>query len=145
MKRVVVVAGIGFILAAGAVAQSDVIAQRKDLMKANGAAARLGTQMARAEAPFDLAKAREIFTGIAERLERFPELFPENSRAGGDTHAAPRIWEDMAGFRMAAAKIVQDAGGAARATTDLASFQSNFQRVGGDCNACHQTYRINPP
>ncbi len=114
-------------------------------MKANGAAARSATQMVRGEVPFDLAKAREVFAGIVERMERFPGLFPENSRTGGDTKAAPRIWEDMPGFRAAAAKIVQDAAEAARATTDLASFQANFQKVGANCNACHQTYRINPP
>ena len=90
MKRMVGVA-LGLVIAAGAMAQSDVIAQRKDLMKANGAATRLGTQMVRGEAPFDLAKAREIFTGISQRMERFPTLFPENSKTGGDTHAAPRF------------------------------------------------------
>jgi cytochrome c556 len=144
MKRVVGVV-LGLVIAAGAAAQSDVIGQRKDLMKANGAAARSATQMVRGEAPFDLAKAREVFTGIVERMERFPGLFPDDSRTGGETKAAPRIWEDMTGFRTAAAKLVKDAGQAAQATTDLASFQANFQQVGANCNACHQTYRINPP
>ena len=144
MKRMVGVA-LGLVIAAGAMAQSDVIGQRKDLMKANGAATRLGTQMVRGEAPFDLAKAREIFTGISQRMERFPTLFPENSKTGGETHAAPRIWEDMPGFRAAAAKIVQDANEAARTTTDMPTFQASFQKVGANCNACHQTYRINPP
>ena len=39
MKRVVGVVS-GMVIAAGAMAQSDVITQRKDLMKANGAATR---------------------------------------------------------------------------------------------------------
>jgi cytochrome c556 len=136
---------VGVAIGAGAVAQSNPIAERKDLMKANGAATRTATQMARGEAPFDLAKAREVFTGIASRLERFPELFPDNSRTGGETRASPRIWEDMAGFRAAAAKMVRDASDAARATTDAASFQASLQKVGANCNACHETYRINPP
>jgi cytochrome c556 len=51
----------------------------------------------------------------------------------------------MPGFRAAAAKIVQDANEAARATNDPASFQASLQKVGANCNACHQTYRINPP
>lgn len=144
MKRVVGVA-LGLVIAAGAAAQTDVIAQRRELMKANGAAARLSTQMVRGEVPFDPAKAREVFAGIVERMERFPGLFPDESRTGGDTKAAPRIWEDMPGFRTAVAKIVKDAGQAAPSTTDLASFQANFQQVGANCNACHQTYRINPP
>jgi cytochrome c556 len=136
---------VGLVIAGGAVAQPNVIAERKDIMKANGAAARTGTQMVRGEVPFDLAKAREVFTGIAGRMQRFPELFPENSRTGGDTHASPRIWEDMPGFRAIANKIAQEASEASRATTDPASFQANFQKVGANCNACHQTYRINPP
>jgi cytochrome c556 len=144
MKRVLGVA-LGLAIAAGAVAQSDVIGQRKELMKANGAAAKLSTQMVRGEVPFDVTKAREVFTGIAERMERFPNLFPDNSRTGGETKAGPRIWEDTAGFKAAAAKIVKEAGQGAQATTDLASFQVSFQQVGANCNACHQTYRINPP
>jgi cytochrome c556 len=136
---------VGVLIAGGAVAQPDVITERKDIMKANGAAARTATQMVRGEAPFDLAKAREAFTGIASRMQRFPDLFPETSRTGGETKASPRIWEDMPGFRAVAAKIRQDAGEAARATTDAASLQANLQKVGANCNTCHQTYRINPP
>ena len=51
----------------------------------------------------------------------------------------------MTGFRARAAKIVQDATEAAATTTDLASFQANFQKVTANCNACHETYRMNPP
>jgi cytochrome c556 len=124
------------------VAQADVIAERKGIMRGNGAAARTGTQMIRGEAPFDLAKAREAFTGVQAGMTRFPNLFPETSKTG-DTRAAPRIWEDMPGFRAAAAKIVKDASEAAASTTDLASFQANFQKVTANCDACHQTYRLN--
>ena len=131
--------------ATAVLAQADVITERRNIMKANGAAARTGTQLIRGEVPFDVAKAREVFTGIQTRMTRFPDLFPETSKTGGETKASPHIWEDMAGFRARAAQIVQDATQAAAATTDLASFQANFQKVGANCNACHQAYRINPP
>ena len=88
MKRVMGVV-VGMVIAAGAMAQSDVITQRKDMMKANGAATRTATQMVRGEVPFDLAKANEVFAGIASRMPRFVELFPENSRTGGETKASP--------------------------------------------------------
>ena len=114
-------------------------------MKGNGAAARTGNQLIRGEVPFDVAKAREVYTGIQSGMTRFPNLFPENSKTGGDTKASPHIWEDMPGFRARAAQIVQDATQAAATTTDLASFQANFQKVTANCNACHQSYRINPP
>ena len=136
---------VGVAIGASAIAQSNPIVERKDLMKANGAAARTGTQMVRGEAPFDLAKAQEVFTGIASRMERFPTLFPENSKTGGETRAAPRIWEDMPGFRAAATKISREASEAAQTTTNAATFQANMQKVGANCNACHETYRLNPP
>src|SRR3712207_9481367 len=71
-------------------AQNDPIAERKSIMRGNGAATRTGTQMIRGEVPFDLAKAKEVFTGIAAGMDRFPNLFPENSKTG-DTKASPRI------------------------------------------------------
>jgi cytochrome c556 len=129
----------------GALAQGDVITERKNIMKGNGAAARTGTQMIRGEAVFDLAKAREVFSGIRNGMTQFPNLFPESSKTGGETRAAPKIWEDSGGFRAAAHKIVQDATAASEATMDLASFQAQFQRVTSNCNACHETYRLNPP
>ena len=134
------------ILVAGSavVAQTDVIAERKGIMRGNGAATRTGTQMNRGEISFDLAKAKEVFSGIAAGMTRFPDLFPENTKTGGETKAGPKIWEDPQGFRAAAAKIVQDASQAAAATTDQASFQANFQRVTANCQSCHQTYRTNP-
>lgn len=127
-----------------AIAQSDPIAERKGIMRGNGAATRTGTQMIRGEVPFELGKAKEVFTGISAGMSRFPDLFPENTKTGGETRAAPRIWEDPQGFRAAAARIVQDASQAAAATTDQASFQANFQRVTANCQSCHQAYRINP-
>jgi cytochrome c556 len=122
------------------IAQTDVITERKQIMRGNGAAARTGTQMIRGEAPFDATKAREVFAGVANGMTRFPDLFPEGSQTG-NTRAAPTIWTDNAGFRAAAAKIVQDAQQGATSTTDLASFQANFQRVTANCDACHDKYR----
>jgi cytochrome c556 len=141
MKKAVLVC-ISLLLAGSAVvAQTDVIAERKGIMRGNGAATRTGTQMIRGEIPYDQAKAKEVFEGIAAGMNRFPNLFPENSKTGGETKASPRIWEDMPGFRAAAAKIVADAQAASAATTDQASFQANFQRVTGNCQSCHQAYR----
>ncbi len=125
-----------------AIAQGDPIAERKSIMRGNGAAARLGTQMIRGEIPFDAAKAKEALAGVAAGMDRFPNLFPENTKTG-ETRASPRIWEDPQGFRAASAKIVQDASQAAASTTDLASFQANFQRVAANCNSCHEAYRTN--
>src|SRR5687767_9481464 len=86
--------------ATAVVAQTDVITERKQIMRGNGAATRTGTQMIRNEVPFDVAKAREVFSGIAAGIDRFPNLFPQGSQTGSQpTRAAPTIWSDNAGFR----------------------------------------------
>ena len=139
VRSILVVASL-LVVGTAAVAQTDVIAERKSIMRGNGAAARAGTQIVRGEVPFDAAKAKEVFDGIAGGMNRFPNLFPETSKTG-DTKASPRIWEDMAGFRAASAKIVSEASAAAAASTDLESFRANFQRVAANCQSCHQAYR----
>ncbi len=142
MVRLILFAASLLVVGTAALAQDDVIAERKGIMRGNGAAARAGTQIVRGEVPFDAAKVKEVFDGVAAGMTRFPTLFPETSRTG-NTRASPRIWEDPQGFRAASAKIVQDASQAAASTTDLASFQANFQRVAANCNSCHEAYRTN--
>jgi cytochrome c556 len=123
-------------------AANDPIATRKETMKGVGAAARTATQMSKGEAPFDLAKAKAVFNTFENAAKRMPTLFPANSKTGGETTAAPKIWEDMAGFRARFAKFEQDADAAERATRDLASFQAEFTKVSQNCGGCHENYRI---
>ena len=143
MIRPFIIIGSLVVATTAVLAQADVITERKQIMRGNGAATRVGTQMIRSEAPFDLAKAKEVFAGVANGMTRFPNLFPEGTQAGGaqQTRAAPTIWTDNAGFRALAAKIVQDSQEAAASTTDLATFQANFQKVTATCNVCHEKYR----
>jgi cytochrome c556 len=58
-----------------AVAQSDPIAARKAL-KANGDQAKIGSAMAKGEAPFDLAKAKAVFATFIDAANKMPDLFP---------------------------------------------------------------------
>ena len=136
---VVLAAGIGM---TAAIAQTDPIAERKALMKSNGASTRTGTQMSRGEIPFNLAQAKEIFANYEVVGKRFYTLFPENSKTG-DTTASPKIWEDMAGFRAASEKLAADAQKASAAVKDLDTFKAAFGEATKNCGACHQTYRIN--
>jgi cytochrome c556 len=123
-------------------AQGDPIAERRNIMKGNGAATRTGSQMAKGEAPFDLAKAKAIFQTYEKAAQRMPTLFPENSKTGGETTAAPKIWGDMSKFKMAFAKFEKDAKEAEAATKDLDTFKAAFANVTKNCGACHETYRI---
>src|SRR5207302_10959393 len=127
---------------AAVAAQTGPIGARKALMKANGDHAKMGGAMAKGEAPFDLAKARAIFVTFADAAAKMPNLFPENSKTGGETAAAPKIWEDMAGFRARFAKFDKEATEALTATHDLDSFKAAFGTVTKNCGACHETYRI---
>jgi cytochrome c556 len=131
------------VVATGAVvAQSDPIAARRDVMKSVGAATRTGTQMVKGEVPFDLAKAQDVLKAYATAADGFHDRFPENSKTGGQTTAAPAIWENQADFRAKFDAWAADIKQAAAQTKDLESFRAAFGNVTKACGACHNTYRI---
>jgi cytochrome c556 len=134
----VVVASVG-ITAAFA---EDIIADRKALMKRSGDQAKLGATMVRGEVPFDLAKAKTIFETYVDKASKLPNLFPANSKTGGETHAAPAIWEKPDEFKALIAKFGVDAKAALDSTKDADSFKAAFVTVGKDCGACHETFRL---
>lgn len=123
------------------IAESNPIAERKDAMKAVGAATREGAAIAKGEAPFDAAKVAVIFKTYSDAAKKFPGLFPDNSKTGGETTASPKVWEDATGFKVATAKFEADVATAA-AASDLASFRAGFGKVTANCGACHEVYRI---
>jgi len=125
-----------------AVAQQDVIKERKDIMKGNGDQAKIGAAMAKGEAPFDLAAAQKVFATFADAAGKMPSLFPDNSKTGEDTAALPKIWEDMADFKARFVKFGDDAKAAQASVKDLDTFKAAFGDIGkNDCGGCHQLYR----
>jgi cytochrome c556 len=124
------------------VAQSDPIAERKNAMKAVGAATGLGAKIAKGEEAFDAAKVQGIFKVYVDAAKKVPTLYPANSKTGGDTSAATKIWEDEAGFKAAFVKFEADATAGGTAATDLAGFRTAFGNVTRNCGSCHETYRI---
>ncbi len=126
-----------------AIAQQDPIAARRALMKANGDQAKVGAAMMKGEAPFDLDKARAIFTAFEEAATKVPSLFPDNSKTGGETAADPKIWENMDDFKARFAKLGADAKDAVAKVADLDGFKAAFGNIGkNDCGGCHEKYRI---
>jgi cytochrome c556 len=132
-----------------AVAQQDPIAARKQMMKDNGAAAKMGGDMAKGDKPFDLAAAQKIFATFVDTAEKAPALFPDSSKPGDgfaandDFKAGPKIWEDMADFKARFVKFGEDAKAAQASVKDLDSFKAAFGNIGkNDCGGCHQTYRL---
>jgi cytochrome c556 len=126
-----------------ALAQEDPIKARRALMKANGDEAKVGAAMAKGEAPFDLAKARKMFSTFADAAAKAPSLFPDNSKSGGDTAAKAEIWENIDDFKARLVKLGTDAKAAMESVTDLDTFKAAFGSIGkNDCGGCHEKYRV---
>jgi cytochrome c556 len=129
-----------FAAATAALAQSDPIAARKALMKAQDEQTRIAVRMMRGDAPFEAAKAEAVFKAFADTTEKFGTLFPDNSKTG-DTKAVPAIWTDRAGFNAAIAKFTKDVNDNRAKTKTLDEFKVAIGAVGGNCNSCHDKYR----
>ena len=123
-------------------AQQDPIAARRALMKANGQAAGALAKMVKGEAPFDLVTARKSFATFEDAAAKMPALFPENSMTGGETAAAPKIWQDTADFKARFVKFGEDAKAAAASVKDLDTLKAAFPVIGKNCGGCHELYRI---
>lgn len=130
-----------------AVAQQDVIKQRKELMKHNGAAAKVLADMAKGDKPFDLAAAKKGFATFEDAAAKMPDLFPANSKDEAGPSAdkyspTPKVWEDMADFKARFQKLGADAKAAAASVKDVASLKEALGNIGkNDCGACHKVYR----
>jgi len=140
MKRfataaLVLTLGIGSVLAA------DVIAERRALMHDDGVAAKKLFDMAKGNAPFDLAIAQASLKTLANGAEKTPLLFPDDSKTGGGTAALPAIWENKADFNARFAKFSKDVAEAIAATKDEASFKAVAPRVFENCGGCHELYK----
>jgi cytochrome c556 len=128
--------------ATAVLAQQNPIEARQALMKDNGKHAKLAVAMVKGEAPFDLAKAKEIFATFEAAAQKMPDLFPPDSKTGHDTTAAPKIWEDMADFKARFVKFGEDAKAAQDSVKDLDSFKVAMGGLGKECGGCHENYRI---
>jgi len=142
MKRLALGATLLALGVSFALAQQDPIAARKAIMKKNGDEAKIGTQFMKGEAPFDLTKAKAIFAAYQDAAAKMPNLFPDNSKTGGDTAALPAVWEKKAEFDAKFKKLGEDAKDAATKVNDEASFKTAFPAVHKNCGGCHETYRL---
>ena len=145
MKRIVIAAAA--ILAVGtsaALSQSAAIGQRKDLMKSVGGAAKEPGAMMRGESPFDLAKVQASLKVYSDAAKKAVDLFPEDSKTGGDTTVVPAIWEKKAEFNAIFTKWGADSDAAGAAIKDEASFKTEWPKVMSNCGTCHKAFRVPP-
>ena len=144
LRKLLIAFSVLLLGATAAAAQSceDVIEKRQTLMKKSGAEAKIGTEMIKEERPFDLAKVQEIYAAFAEDAKQMPALFPDCSKTGHKTTAAPAIWEKMDDFKAAIVKFTADIKAAQENTKDLDGLKAGFQAIGKNCSSCHQTFRV---
>ncbi len=139
-KKFALTAVLVMTMAAGAIAQSDPIVARKAMMKSNGAAIGTLAKMAKGEAPFDAAAAKQALESL-HGAAGFADLFPVGSDQG-DTKAKDTIWSDNAGFKAALAKFIAAADAqAANPPKDVDGVKAALAAIGPTCQGCHQTYR----
>ena len=125
------------------IATAGPIEDRKAIMKGNGRDTKMGGDMLKGVVPFDAAAANKILANYAAAAKAFPAHFPTNSKTGGETEAAPAIWDKPADWKAATAKFQADTtAAAALKPTDAASFGKAFGMVTANCKSCHEGFRI---
>ena len=131
-------------LAVGATAvfaQSAAIGQRQEILKTFGGAMKEPGGMMKGTTPFDLAKVQASLKILTDGPPKLKELFPDDSKTGGNTEALPAIWEKKADFVGRYDKLAADATAATVAIKDEASFKTEWPKIGANCGGCHKEYR----
>jgi cytochrome c556 len=124
-----------------AVAFAGPIEDRQALMKGNGKDIGALAAMLKGEKPYDAAAVKEHAAQIADHIQKFVTLFPEDSKEGPpETYAKAEIWTDMDGFKMAAENASKAAQEVA-SSSDEAGFKAAMPKLGDACGACHKKYR----
>ncbi|MGX1306059.1 cytochrome c556 [Amorphus suaedae] len=118
------------------------IEKRQELMKSAGRATKAAGQMVKGETAWDAAAAEAAMQTLVDVGTQFPTLFPDDSKTGGKTEAAPAIWEDKADFEAHAASLATDAEAAKMAAAGgLDAFKPAFGKAAGNCRSCHEKFR----
>jgi cytochrome c556 len=99
--------------------------------------------MVKGEVPFDAGKAKAAMDTIGKNWGEFATLFPKGSETGGETTAAPKIWQSFEDFESKGKKMAADAVQASTAAGQgLEAFKAAFGEVAKNCKGCHQEFRI---
>ncbi|RUW75811.1 cytochrome c [Mesorhizobium sp. M1E.F.Ca.ET.063.01.1.1] len=142
MRKLVL--AISMLAFAGSAAFADPIQDRQALMKERGKLAGQLSKVVKGEEDFDASAVLTTLKALQANAEKFDaeKLFPAGSDQGYTT-AAPKIWEDMSGFKAAEDKLLTNVKEAvASPPGDVDGLKAQLNTIGGDCGACHQNYRI---
>lgn len=146
LGAVALAAAIGFATVATMVQAADPITDRRELMKANGAAMKaINEALKSGGSAADIAPHAAKLSDDAAKLGT---LFPAGSdqpqgKDPGQTMAKAEIWQNPDDF---AAKLKAFGDEAAMLNTavaggDMAAISAEFEKVGETCGGCHKVYR----
>jgi cytochrome c556 len=146
MIRTVVAIAVVALGLSTALAQQDPIKARKALMKSNGDQAKIISDMAKGDKPFDLAAAQKAFATFQDAAAKMPALYPDNTKDGDPSdqfNASPKVWDNMADFKARFTKFGSDAKAAEASVKDVDTLKAALGNLGkNDCGSCHETYRL---
>lgn len=129
---------------AGSAAFADPVLDRQALMKERGKIVGSLNKVVKGEEPYDAVAVLSALQALQANAEKFDvaALFPAGSD-DGDTTAAPKIWQDMPGFKAAEDKYLADVkAAAAAAPADVDALKPQFGAIAANCGACHQSFRV---
>lgn len=128
------IVGVGIGLAA-----DDPISDRRRLMQDNGRTENKVNQLILGK--FFPERAIAAMQKIEANMAIFPNLFPEGSESGGETHASPDIWTNREDFQAMAEAVIASVKAAEASVADgQAAFSTAWQNVSVGCAACHAKY-----
>lgn len=143
MRKLLV--AVSILAVAVSAASADPISDRQAMMKERGKIVGTLSKVVKGEQGFDAAEVLSALQALQANAEKFDveALFPAGSETGGDTTASPQIWQDMAGFSSAEDKYLANVkAAAAAAPEDVDALKAQLGTIGGDCAACHRTFRV---
>lgn len=118
---------------------------RQQLMKGIGGSMGALGAIAKGEKPYEAETVRIALTTIETNIDDFPDFFPAGTEAGAvaKSEARPEIWQNIEDFHAKAAKLESDAEALLAALpADQAGVQQAMRALGGNCQSCHESYRV---
>jgi len=143
LKTLLSVSLSALFLSSAAIAGSDPILERQELMEETRDAAKVIGGMLKEQQPFDAEAAMAALETWNKTAEMAGDLFPEGSDTGHDTEAKATIWTDRAGFDARLEDFDAAVNAAIAASPDsLESLGAAANPVFKACKGCHEGYRV---
>jgi cytochrome c556 len=114
------------------------IKQRQTAMGTIAKASSTNFKMSKGEVPFNLATVQANLKTMETEAGKVKNLFPDDSKTGGDTDASPTIWQNKKDFNAAADTLVSTIKTAASTIKDEATLKSEYPKVARACGGCHK-------